>query len=126
MMLVVDDDVRFRSVLIEFIQQRTTSSTITTAGDGLEALEKAAQGTHDLVLIDLFMPRCSGLEAIPRLRAILPASTGMIALSAHEDDVFEEAALEAGADAFVAKSALARQLIPTIENVCRKRMASPV
>jgi DNA-binding NarL/FixJ family response regulator len=70
----------------------------------------------DLVLIDLNMDDLSGLEAIPRLRALLPEAR-IIALTMMEASSHRQAALDAGADEFVTKARMETDLLPSIEQV---------
>jgi DNA-binding NarL/FixJ family response regulator len=71
------------------------------------------------------MPGLSGIETTPHLRQILPGA-GIIVLSFQNSDIYKEAALVAGADAFLPKEALADELIPIIHRVSQRneRLAS--
>ena len=73
-----------------------------------------------LVLLDLMMPRPSGLEVIPRLRALLP-HVRIIALTLPDTSSYRRAALAAGADAFVAKSSMETDLLPAVQQVMQTR-----
>ena len=74
-------------------------------GTGLEAVEEAASGRFDVVLMDMQMPELDGLEATRRIRA-LPgeaARVPIVAMTANARDEDRRACLEAGMDAFVSK-----------------------
>ena len=86
------------------------------AGDGLEAMEKVAELSPDIVILDLTMPVLSGLDAAKQIREIAP-STGIVFFSIHE---MPTAAQLVGADAFVSKSLAAEQLEKTIDAVLQK------
>ena len=99
-LLITDDDVDFRSTLREVFESRGFRTVL--AGDGEEALEVLEREPVHLVLLDMHMPRLTGLEAIRRVkqsRPILPC----ILFSAQLDDAITKAALEADAYRVLAK-----------------------
>jgi len=69
-----------------------------------------------VVLMDVAMPRRSGLEALRTAKTILP-DTKIIMVTVHGDDVYRRVALAGGADAFVLKKALSTELRPAIRRV---------
>jgi CheY-like chemotaxis protein len=86
------------------------------AGDGEQALRYAEEFSPDLILMDIQMPRMSGVEAIRRLRAIPKfANTPILALTALAMPGDRELCLAAGASAYIAKPFLMRDLLKTIE-----------
>jgi two-component system response regulator NreC len=85
-----------------------------TAAGGEEALARAQELQPQAVLIDLAMPDLPGLQAIPRLREMLP-DMGIIALTMLDTEVYRRAALAAGADEFVPKAAMHTALLPSIQ-----------
>jgi len=88
------------------------------ARGGEEALTQAQNLKPEVVLIDLHMPGLSGLETIPRLRAMLP-EVSIIALTLLDAKVYRQAALAAGADDFVPKANLSTELLPAIRRVAQ-------
>jgi CheY-like chemotaxis protein len=100
LVLVVDDDPSIRILLAECLRDEPGVRTA-LARDGREAIERIAAEQPALLLLDLGMPGLDGIEVIRRLRAdrATPALQ-IVAMSAGER---AETALEAGADAFVAK-----------------------
>ena len=88
---------------------------VSGARDGCEAVEKAQTNKPDLILMDLWMPRLDGLQAIQRLKGH-PATAGIpiIALSAQLECPSPETVLAAGAEAFIPKPCDAHTLIEQI------------
>ena len=77
---------------------------VAQAEDGQQALDQAATGEFDLILMDLEMPVMSGLDAIRAIRALQPPRTvKIVGLSAHADDAARRECLAAGADAYLVK-----------------------
>jgi CheY-like chemotaxis protein len=100
--LVVDDFPDGREMLDEYLTFR--GFRIVTAADGVEALAIARRNPPRLVLMDLSMPGVNGWEATRHLRADpLLRDVMVLAVTAHALSTDEGKALEAGADAFVAK-----------------------
>lgn len=66
--LIVDDEPSVLDILLRLISTRYPRVGVDTAGDGISALEKIAQSTPDLLILDIRMPRMDGLEVIRRLR----------------------------------------------------------
>jgi DNA-binding NarL/FixJ family response regulator len=116
--LLVDDNPSFLRIATRFLQQHDDVMVAGAAGGGQEALALVQDLQPDIVLIDLAMPGLSGLETIPRLRAILPA-VGIIALTMLDTNSYWQAALAAGANDFVPKASLDTDLLPAIRRVAQ-------
>lgn len=84
-------------------------SVCAEANNGQEAIEKTLQFRPDVIIMDLTMPVMNGLEAARGIRQIAPA-TKILIFSMHESPQITREAREAGADAFLSKSALADEL----------------
>ena len=93
-----------------------------TAADGEEALELAARHDPDVVLMDLRMPRCDGIEAIRRLAERGPRPRA-IALTTYADDASVLGALRAGARGYLTKDAGADDIRAAVEAVARGEAA---
>jgi DNA-binding NarL/FixJ family response regulator len=89
-----------------------------TAADGEEAIALAAEHDPDVVLMDLRMPRCDGIEAIRRLAAKGDRPRA-IALTTYADDASVLGALRAGARGYLTKDAGADQIRAAVEAVAR-------
>ena len=122
-LLLVDDNPRFLRLLTRFLHISYPADVVVmdVARSGIEALARAQIVRPQVVLLDLAMPGMSGWEVIPRLRKDLP-EVGIIVLTLLESGGYREMVLEAGADAFVGKSALVTELIPAIRRVAINRL----
>lgn len=99
--LVVDDEPKFREIVAEFLGAQ--GHVVATASDGLEALNQMGWFQPDVVLLDLAMPRLSGLQTIELLRARLTPPR-LIMVSAADPDAEEaQCAMRRGAEAYVCK-----------------------
>jgi DNA-binding NarL/FixJ family response regulator len=114
--LIADDNDMVRRAVTELLSSVTDWEVCGEARDGSEALLKARELLPDLVLLDISMPRRSGLEAARLLRQELP-KVKIIIMSQHDSIQLLPRALEAGAHACVDKSRLGPDLFATIESV---------
>lgn len=98
--LVVDDDRDVRDMLARFLKRR--GYIVEHAGDGEAALKAVRERDPDLMLLDIYLPKMTGLEVLYALRDE-SVHTRTIALSAIPDDEMVRASKELGATAFLAK-----------------------
>jgi DNA-binding NarL/FixJ family response regulator len=100
--LVVDDHALFRRGLDIVIRQEPDLEVVGEAGDGTEAVEKAADLLPDVVLMDVRMPGRSGIEACTAIKDVVPsARIVMLTMSDEEDDLYD--AIKAGASGYLLK-----------------------
>jgi two-component system alkaline phosphatase synthesis response regulator PhoP len=97
---------------------------VLTASDGVEGLERALQESPDLVVLDVMMPRMSGLEVCRQLRA-RRASIPIIMLTARGQEVDKVVGLELGADDYVTKPFSIRELLARVKAILRRTAALP-
>lgn len=95
-----------------------------TARDGVEGLQLALEASPDLVVLDVMMPRMSGLEVCKRLRA-QRASIPIIMLTARGQEVDKVVGLELGADDYVTKPFSIRELLARVKAVLRRTSVLP-
>ncbi len=101
--LIVDDQEPFRSAARMVVEMSDGFEVAGEAESGEEGVELAAELQPDLVLMDVYLPGIDGLEATRRITAV-EAAPRVLVMSTHESEEFAEAALAAGAIAFVPKS----------------------
>lgn len=111
--LVVDDYAPWRSMLRSKLKANSGFEVIAEAGNGCEAIEKAAQLSPDVVLLDIGMPLLNGLEAAPRIRRASPDSK-IVFLTQEQDNDIRTAALATGAEGYLLKSNAAGELASAI------------
>ena len=100
--LLVDDHPLILEGLLNFLSRRGMD-VIDTARDGLEALDRARALHPDIVLMDIQMPRCDGLEATRLIKAEMPdIQVVILTMSADDKDLFE--AIKSGASGYLLKS----------------------
>ena len=97
---------------------------VITAQDGIEGLERALEESPDLVVLDVMMPRMSGLEVCKQLRA-KRASLPIIMLTARGQEIDKVVGLELGADDYVTKPFSIRELLARVKSVLRRTAVLP-
>lgn len=100
--LVADDQALFRRGICVVLHPEESIEVVGEAADGAEALAKAEEHAPDVVLMDVRMPKMSGVDAAREIRSALPSTRIiMLTVSDEEDDLFD--ALKAGADGYLLK-----------------------
>ncbi len=120
--LVVDDDPTVAEVVSGYLDR--AGYAVDRAGDGPDALARAAEHWPDLVVLDLMLPGMDGLEVCRRMRGQGPVPVIMLTARGDEDDRI--LGLEVGADDYVTKPFSPRELVLRVESVLRRvRPAQP-
>ena len=116
--LTADDHAVVREGLRALIETEPGMVLVGEAADGAEAVKKARALDPDVVLLDLMMPRKSGIEAIGEIKQATPSARILVLTSFAEDDkVFP--AIKAGADGYLLKDASPHALLRAIREVHR-------
>jgi len=97
---------------------------VITASDGIEGLRLALEESPDLVVLDVMMPRMSGLEVCKQLR-VKRGSIPIIMLTARGQELDKVVGLELGADDYVTKPFSIRELLARVKAVLRRTAALP-
>lgn len=100
--LVVDDFAPFRESLHSIFRDHTSLTIVGEAADGVVAVEMAVRLAPHVIIMDVIMPRISGIEATRRIKRTLP-DVHVIGVSAFDDTFIEESMKAAGSSHFVTK-----------------------
>ena len=123
--VIAEDHAILREGLKSLLSSYPDLKVVGEAGDGLEAIRSVQKYSPDLVLIDLSMPRMSGLDAIKEIKRMTP-QTKIIVLTIHSTEEYIVAALRAGADGYVLKEGDSEELLTAIRRVLEgKRYLTP-
>jgi DNA-binding NarL/FixJ family response regulator len=114
--LLVDDHPFMRAGLAQLIDLQPDMVVAGEAGNPAEAIQKFAVAKPDMVLTDMTMPGRSGLEFIKDLRAAYP-DVAILVVSMHDEAIFAERALRAGARGYIMKEAGGENLLTAIRQV---------
>jgi PAS domain S-box-containing protein len=114
--LIVDDHELVRSSIRSVLSSRPDWKICGEAADGIEAIEKARSLRPDIILMDISMPRMNGLEATRAIHKELPGSS-VVLVTQNDPAIARRQAKEVNAAAFVAKSNLVADLLPTLERL---------
>ena len=116
--LLADDHALMRHGLRLIIDSQEDMEVVGEASDGFEALELAEELRPDIILMDIAMPRCDGLEATRRVKRRLP-EIKIIVLTIHEEAGSLLEAVWSGARGFLLKKARADELIAALRGVLK-------
>ena len=114
--LIVDDDARFREQVKEVLLVEPNIEVVGEAADGREAICQARELKPDLALMDVRMPGLNGINATRQLKGEMP-TIRIIVLSLYDVAMYKKAAIANGADDYLIKRVMVKELIPTIRRV---------
>jgi DNA-binding NarL/FixJ family response regulator len=114
--VIAEDHKLFREGLKSMLSARNDLHVVDEAQDGLEAIRCVKQNKPDLLLLDLSMPRLSGISVMRDIKSQFP-DVKILALTIHESDQYVLEAFEAGADGYCIKDAGRDELMVAIDSV---------
>jgi DNA-binding NarL/FixJ family response regulator len=114
--VVADDQTVVREGIVMILGLLPGIEVVGSAGDGEEAVRLVAELAPDVVLMDLRMPRCDGVEATRRIRADHPG-TEVVVLTTYADDDWLFPALRAGARGYLTKDADGDEIVRAVHAV---------
>jgi two-component system NarL family response regulator len=118
--VVADDQALFRRGLTVVLSVCDDIEVVGEASDGEEAVAKAQELTPDVVLMDVRMPRLSGIEAARHIRRILPATEIlMLTVSDEEEDLYES--VKAGANGYLLKEIAIEEIAETVRAIVQRQ-----
>ncbi|MDR3387826.1 MAG: two-component system response regulator OmpR [Rudaea sp.] len=118
--LIVDDDIRLRDLLVRYLGQQGFSTLV--AGSGRELDQQLKRHHVDLIVLDLMLPGEDGLTICRRLRG-QGVETPIVMLTAKGDEVDRIVGLEIGADDYLPKPGSPRELVARMRAVLRRGRA---
>jgi DNA-binding response OmpR family regulator len=121
--LTVEDDAAIRRGIVDSL--RFVGYRAIEAGHGDVGLEMAVRQTYDLLLLDLVLPGCGGLDILRSVRVARPALP-VIILTARGEEADRVEGLRCGADDYVVKPFSVKELLARVEAVLRRSPARPV
>ena len=111
--LVADDHSVVRAGLVKILEAEPDIKVVGEARDGLEAIDKAPEVTPDVILMDIFMPRCTGLEAMAAIKGRNPdARVLILSVSEQEENLLQ--ALRFGAQGYLLKTATTTEVVDAV------------
>ncbi len=114
--ILVDDNVQFRSSLRDYLESNVCCKIIGEASDGVEFLKLKNLSLADIVLMDIAMAKMDGIEATKRA-LWLHSHLKILAITMHSEKVFLKSLIESGFKGCVFKPDIYNQLFPAIDNV---------
>ena len=113
---LVDDHTILREGVRALLDEESDIAVVGEASDGLEALDIVEEFAPDVVIMDMVMPRMSGLEATREIKRRWPEVRVLI-LSMYDDDEYVQQIIQAGASGYVLKRVAAGELVRAIHEV---------
>jgi DNA-binding NarL/FixJ family response regulator len=114
--LLADDHVLVRQGIRQFLEDEGDIEVIAEAGDGEEAIRLVESHQPEVAILDVRMPKVTGVEATRHIKARFPQVRVLI-LTAYDDDPYVFALLQAGADGYVLKTSSADELVRAVRAV---------
>ena len=117
-LILADDHEVVRSGIKRLISVDKTFKIMDESWNGEDAVELVKKHKPDIALIDIYMPKMSGIEATEIIKKFHP-DTFVVLLTAYEDSLHLEQALDAGADGYLSKEISGKNLIESLHNVMK-------
>ncbi len=114
--LLADDHAVVRAGICQFLEHADDINVIAEADDGHQAIELIKQHQPDVAVLDIQMPKASGIEVTRWVRKH-HREVGVLILTAYDDDPYVMAVLQAGANGYVLKTASPQEIIRAVRDV---------
>jgi DNA-binding NarL/FixJ family response regulator len=115
-LVLADDHAVVRAGIRQFLEQAGDLQVVAEADDGAAARALIAEHRPDVVVLDIQMPKASGIEVTRWVRANLP-EVGVLVLTAYDEPPYVTAVLQAGANGYVLKTASPDEIIQAVRDV---------
>ena len=116
--LLADDHALIREGLRQLLEMQVDIKVVGEAEDGVETLDKCRDLRPDVVLLDIAMPRLTGVEAVSLIKQAIP-ETEIVMLSMYEKDAYVRQAMKSGALGYVLKAAPSSHLLAAIRSASK-------
>ncbi len=124
--ILAEDNLKFRRYVRELLEDAVDLKVVGEAGNGLELLDLLKKGMPDMIILDLSMPRMSGLETLSHLNAQHPQVKVLI-LTMHSTPAYLKQAISAGAHGYLPKDGTDTELLAAIDLIRREQQyISPI
>jgi DNA-binding NarL/FixJ family response regulator len=114
--ILADDHAVVRAGIRQFLEHSGDIQVVAEAQNGLEAQAKIAEWLPDVAVLDIQMPKASGIEVTRWVRS-QHLEVGVLVLTAYDDDPYVMAVLQAGANGYVLKTAAPAEIIQAVRDV---------
>ena len=114
--LLADDHAVVRAGICQFLEQADDIDVIAEADDGQEAMDLIEEHQPDVAVLDIQMPKATGIEVTRWIRGH-HREVGVLILTAYDDDPYVMAVLQAGANGYVLKTASPKEIIRAVRDV---------
>jgi DNA-binding NarL/FixJ family response regulator len=121
-LVLADDHAVVRKGIREFLEQDPAIRVVAEAQDGAEAVALVAREHPEVAVLDIQMPRLNGLEATRQLKHDFP-NLGVLIVTAYDDDPYIFAALQAGANGYLLKTASSDEIIQAVHAIAEGESA---
>ncbi len=121
-LVLADDHAVVRSGTRELLEQQHDLKIVGEASNGEEAVQLAGELQPDVVVMDVRMPKMTGVEATKKIKELYP-HIRILVLTAHDDDEYVFALLQAGANGYLLKTAEIEELVRAIRTVASGQSA---
>jgi DNA-binding NarL/FixJ family response regulator len=116
--LLADDHILFRKGIAALLSSREGIEVVGEASNGFEAIVQARETLPDVILMDIVMPKCDGLEATRRIKREMP-HVKIVMLTASDEDQHLFEAIKSGAQGYLLKDLEPYQLYDLLENISK-------
>ena len=115
---VADDHAVVRAGLRLLLEREPDIRVVADAANGREAIEVAQRLQPDVLLLDLSMPQCGGLTALPKIKAVAP-ETHVLVLTMHKDEEYARQVLASGGAGYILKESADEIVVDAVRKVHR-------
>lgn len=114
--LVADDHTLVREGLVKILKEAEGLEVVAEAADGIEAVELAESMRPRVAVLDISMPRLSGIEAVRRITQALP-DTKVLALTVHDEEEYVVHMVKAGVSGYLVKDSAGTELVNAVKTL---------